>query len=341
MSEAVPGAGAGDNVSFVWNVWWTRYALHHSSQSLFFTPLLLHPFGANLTQHTLTLLPALAVSWIANPVLAQNVLIVGHILLNFVCMYALAYRETRHFPASLLAAVVFGWSPFVSAHLQGHFNLIAAWVIPLTALAVSVGCENPSWRRGVLIGILIGCIAYVDYYFLVYAVALTALFLLDGVLTIERTHAGRARWQRAALRILLALLVCDGLIVGWILVTGGTELQLSTLRVSIRSLTNPLSGAWLLGLVWLALYGTRALRIRGSIAKVRERVPVAMGIALAASVILVPLAIRAVSLWQSGRTRRNGTSGAARRPESTSRRWHWAIRSASFTDRPRAGCTRP
>ena len=44
----------------------------------------------------------------------------------------------------------------------------------------------------------------------------------------------------------------------------------------------------------------RALRIRGSISKVRERVPVAMGIALAASVILVPLAIRAVSLWQSG-----------------------------------------
>ena len=57
-------------------------------------------------------------------------------------------------------------------------------------------------EEGRTIGILIGCIAYVDYYFLVYAVTLTALFLLDGVLTVERSHAGWPRWQRAALRFL-------------------------------------------------------------------------------------------------------------------------------------------
>jgi hypothetical protein len=300
MSVAVPGAGAGDNVSFIWNVWWTRYALQHPGQSVFFTPLLFHPFGANLTQHTLTLLPALAVSWIDNPVLAQNILIVAHIFLNFASAYALAYRETRRVPPSLLAAVVFGWSPFVSAHLQGHFNLIAAWVLPLTALATLVACERPSWRSGAFVGILIGCIAYVDYYYVIYAVALTGLLLLHGALTVERVHAGWASWQRVVIRSLLGLLVCDGLIAVWILVTGGTELRVPVFRVSMHSLTNPLSAAWLLGLAWLCLYAIRVLRIRGHASKARERIPIAAGAAMAAGVVLVPLAIRALSLWHAG-----------------------------------------
>ncbi len=300
MSVAVPGAGAGDNVSFIWNVWWTRYALQHPGQSVFFTPLLLHPFGANLTQHTLTLLPALAVSWIDNPVLAQNVLIVAHIFLNFASAYALAYRETRRIPPSLLAAVVFGWSPFVSAHLQGHFNLIAAWVLPLTALATLLACDRPSWRAGALVGILIGCIAYVDYYYVIYAVALTGLLLLHGALTLERVHADWAPWQRVVIRSLLGLLACDGLIAAWILVTGGTELRMLAFRVSMHSLTNPLSAGWLLGLACLCVHATRVLRIRGHASKARERIPIAAGAALAAAVILVPLAIRALSLWYSG-----------------------------------------
>ena len=149
MSEAVPGAGAGDNVSFVWNVWWTRYALHHSGQSVFFSPPLLHPFGANLSQHTLTLLPALTVSWIANPVLAQNVLIVGHILLNFRLDVRPRLQGDPTLPGVAPRRHRLRLVAVRSAHLQGHFNLIAAWVIPLTALAVAVGCDNPSWRRGV------------------------------------------------------------------------------------------------------------------------------------------------------------------------------------------------
>jgi hypothetical protein len=28
---------------------------------------------------------------------------------------------------------VFGWSPYIGAHLLGHFNLVAVWVLPLGA----------------------------------------------------------------------------------------------------------------------------------------------------------------------------------------------------------------
>ena len=59
LSTVIPGSGAGDNVTFVWNVWWMRYVWHHSGQTFFFTPFLFHPVGTDLTLHTHTALPAL------------------------------------------------------------------------------------------------------------------------------------------------------------------------------------------------------------------------------------------------------------------------------------------
>ena len=178
LGAATPGAGAGDNVGFIWNVWWTRYALSHGLNPLS-CPLLLYPFGADLTLHTHTLLPALAVSFVENPVLAQNLLIFAHLFLNFVCAYALALRETRHRGAAVLAGLIFGWSPYVAAHLNGHFNLIAAWVLPLAALVTLWANEGRGIRRGLLLGAVLGAIAYVDYYYFIYA-SLLALLLTLG-----------------------------------------------------------------------------------------------------------------------------------------------------------------
>src|SRR5258707_6395095 len=87
FSTAIPGAGAGDNVTFVWNLWWMRYVLHHPGASFFSTSFLFYPFGADLTLHTHTALPAF-VAAVAGPsslVASQNVLIVLHLYLNFVC----------------------------------------------------------------------------------------------------------------------------------------------------------------------------------------------------------------------------------------------------------------
>ena len=179
LGAAIPGAGSGDNVVFVWNVWWTRYALTHGLDPLS-SSFLLYPFGADLTLHTHTFLPALAVSFIANPVLAQNALIFAHLFLNFFCAYALAMRETRHRGAAVLAGLIFGWSPYISAHLNGHFNLIAAWVLPLAALVTLWANDRPGVWRGVVVGVVLGAIAYVDYYYFIYASLLSLLLTAPG-----------------------------------------------------------------------------------------------------------------------------------------------------------------
>src|SRR4029078_4769566 len=120
------GTGAGDNVTFAWNIWWMRYVLHHPGSSFFWTTMILYPFGADLTLHTHTALPAL-VAAVAGPssiIAAQNVLIVLHIYLNFACSYALGYTVTGRVVPAMIGATIFGTSTFVWAHLLGHFNLI-------------------------------------------------------------------------------------------------------------------------------------------------------------------------------------------------------------------------
>jgi hypothetical protein len=69
FQSGLPGASLGDNVAFVWNVWWIRFAIHQS-QPLLFSPLLQFPFGADLTLHMHTALPALLVAGVSSPLLA-------------------------------------------------------------------------------------------------------------------------------------------------------------------------------------------------------------------------------------------------------------------------------
>ena len=66
---------------------------------------------------------------------AYNVLFLVTIFLNAACAYALVLRITREWLPSVFGAVVFAGSPFVGAHMNGHFNLLSAWTLPLVALA--------------------------------------------------------------------------------------------------------------------------------------------------------------------------------------------------------------
>src|SRR5215208_19078 len=75
LSNRLPGEVAGDNLSFLWNLWWMRQA----GTGFFFTPLLFAPFGTELALHTHTALQgALAATLLRSIdiVAAQNVIIV-------------------------------------------------------------------------------------------------------------------------------------------------------------------------------------------------------------------------------------------------------------------------
>jgi hypothetical protein len=255
LSTHLPGSAAGDNVTFLWNFWWMRAALG-SSAPFFHTTHLFAPVGTDLTLHTHTALPAFAGATLFGslPVItALNVTILASVFLNGFCAYLLGWRITRDHGAGIVAGLVFAGSPFIAAHLHGHFNLTTAWTIPLFALAVSEAITRGSARWGVAAGLLLGATAYIDYYFVVYETVLAAcLFAFEArawsVGRAEITARSR-RWAR----IVGVVLLLEATTIAVIAITGGFTIGLGAARLSMRSLFNPLQAFWILLAAWLWL----------------------------------------------------------------------------------------
>ncbi len=295
LSIVVPGAGAGDNVTFVWNVWWMRYVLHHSGQTFLFTPFLFYPVGVDLTLHTHTALPALLGAAWSSPIAGQNAVIALHIYLNFLCSYAVAQRLTGGVLSSLAAALIFGTSAFVTAHLNGHFNLIAAWTLPLVCLLALNARDRPSWIRGVFVGLALGPTAYIDYYLFVYGVCIVALFWMSENLRLSLKTEPYARSR--FLVGLLSLLILDAIVIAAILVFPGDRLDIGPIHVSVRSVRNPITVAWILLLVMI--FSSARVRLRPGIDAKHSRNALIASIATAV-VLLSPLLIHAAAVWRSG-----------------------------------------
>jgi hypothetical protein len=253
LATHVAGGGHSDNVNFLWNFWWMREALG-SDERFFFTPYLFAPHGTDLTLHTHTALSAFAgataLGWLT-PLAALNVTIVASLVLNAVCAYLLAWRITGDRAASTIAGLVFGASPYLAAHLNGHFNLTSAWTLPLFALAAcsamdSVGGPKRSARHALVAGMILGLTAYVDYYYVIYQIALLACAfgLAAGDWSLVR-RGPTPRSLRAA-RVCAAIALVDVAVILFILSTGGFVATVAGVRILARDVFNPLQVLWVL-----------------------------------------------------------------------------------------------
>jgi hypothetical protein len=302
LHTAIPGAGAGDNVTFVWNLWWMRYVLHHPGYSFFSTPFLFHPFGVNLTLNTHTALPAFVAALLGpdSLIASLNLLVVAHVYLNFVCMYALAYTETRHRPAAVVASLIFGCSPFVGAHLTGHFNLIAAWIVPLVCLVAFHTFARRPMARAALLGAVLAGAAYLDYYLFVFATGLVVVRWIARSFTLSLRPAQASIVRRRALWSILALLAVDLLVIAWILLTKGGRLEIGPVQVSVRGVGNPITFAWILVLAYVTITWASRLRVTFRLRPAHFSPRVFLVAVAVTMLLLTPLLVNAAQLWAEG-----------------------------------------
>jgi len=300
--SVVPGAGIGDNASFLWNVWWMREAPTIGGGGFFHTTYLLAPGGIDLTLHTHTAFQA----WIGATLLrhlsvieAQNLVILGSLALNGFCAYLLAFDRLRRWWPSVAAGWIFGAAPYLGAHLLGHFNLISAWGLPLFTLLWLRTLESKRLTPAVLSGLTLGVIAYTDYYYFVYACAIA---LCLGV-TATHPAAIRVRSPRATrLRWLLGIvLVIDLLMVAGIALGGGTVWTLAGLTISMTRTDNPLTVAWIapLAIAWFT-WPLSISRSPGAAQRISVVLRPASFAFVVAGACTLPLLWRAASLWTSG-----------------------------------------
>src|SRR4029077_10413075 len=138
--------------------WWVRHGLAPRGLEYFHTTYLFYPFGTSIANHPHTALPAIVAATLLRPVsivTAQNLLLLAYVFANMSVMYALAWDITRHLTASVLAALVFGLSPYLAVHLLGHFDLVAAWVLPAFALALRRAVRQRSNAAAVAAGLVL------------------------------------------------------------------------------------------------------------------------------------------------------------------------------------------
>src|SRR5262249_17479193 len=136
---------------------------------------------------------------------ATNGVLLVWLTLNGWLVYLLAWDRTGDRLASLVAGVIFGGSPFVFTHLLGHFNLIAAWGLPLFLFCRLRARERTHAGWAVFAAISAVAVAYTDYYYLMYCAMLTAGVI--GWPIVPLRLAWRRTVARGALRRALLILL--------------------------------------------------------------------------------------------------------------------------------------
>ena len=293
LGDALAG-GPGDNYSFVWNLWWMRHVLATPGLPYFHTTFLFNPFGTTIADHPHTALPALIAATLLKPatlVAAQNLLLLFYVFGNLAAMYALAWTVTRHLAGSVLAAIVFGLSPYVAVHILGHFDLVAAFTIPLFALALH-RCA------GVAAGLLLAATSYIAYYHVVYLLFFAIVYLVASVdpIRVSRRSVPQLRAARVLRHLLWIAAAACGALALEIVISGGWSLWIVDRAVPVHAPQNALTAAWICAIAAAILTWRPALALAADVGFTsRPAFAVAWRLAAAFAVGSTPL------LWEAGR----------------------------------------
>ncbi len=313
MGDAIPG-DAGDNYSFLWNLWWMRHVLATPDLGYFHTTYLFYPFGASIANHPHTALPALVAATLlgrTSIVTAQNLLLLGCVFANMASAYALVWDITRHVRAAIAAGVVFGTSPYLAAHLLGHFDLMAAWLLPAFALLLRRALDNESNRAAAAAGIVFAATAYTAYYYVVYLSLFAAVYTAAWLDAIGVSWEPRAQTAgiRLARSILAGGVAVSASIAVWI-ISGGHVLFIRPFAILGRTPQNVLT------LMWLCLIGCAVLTWRPLVT--RRLVPAARthrALLVAFQIASVFVIAAAPLLWEAARVMARG--------EYVTQVYHW------------------
>jgi hypothetical protein len=254
LSTHLPGP-IGDNMLSLWNFWSMRTALA-TGNDFFYSKYQFAPVGIDLTLYTHTALQALVGATLLGSlplVTALNVTILAALALNGLFAYLLAWRLVHDRVAAIVAGIIFACSPYLSTHLNGHFDLIGIWTIPLFALVILEALEG-SLAWAVLAGVVVGMTAYVAYYYAVYQLAILACLLVfaawDWSIQVRPGRQGHRRW----LMFVIAALALDVLAIVVTVTTGGFDTRIGPIRLAMHDTFNQRQIFWVLAVLALWMW---------------------------------------------------------------------------------------
>jgi hypothetical protein len=190
----------------MWALWWTRRALLVLGQSPFYTPYIFYPEGVTLLFHPLDVsdgLLAIPLYSLLGSDVAYNLIILLSFVLGGWGSYLLAFYLTGRRGASLIAGLVFAFSPYHFLRLDlGHLNLSTVQWIPFYALFLFKFVEQGRKRSALLAVFFLILNALNSWYYVIYCGLLSLAVVLrptTGAYT-ERTSVSTTRHSPFAIR---------------------------------------------------------------------------------------------------------------------------------------------
>ncbi len=172
----------GDNLEYVWKMWWFKHALLDLGVSPFFAPDVFYPFGypvalsETTVTHTVLGLP-LTVLW--GEVASYNTMIVCSFVLSGYGLYLYLRGMGCGVAGSFIGGAAFAFCPYRMSHLgAGHLPLMGTGWIPLLLLALEWLIHKPNGWRGALVGVCYALTALSSWYYAVMVGAFAGLYLL-------------------------------------------------------------------------------------------------------------------------------------------------------------------
>lgn len=240
LSNRITGDPAGDAGAYVWNAYVFSYNLANGQPVFSTDRILAFTREASLALHNNSLiLSALAAPFIPalGVVASFNVALILVLILNPFCAYLLARHETKDEGPSWIAGALFGFSPFLSARLEGHMSLATAFGLPLVLLAARRAMRVDTKAAWSLVGGALALCAASDPYYLVFGVLAVGVVWSYERVGVERIESAGFKWL---MRGAVALTAVSLAAVLWIILTGGGRLSLGPFNVGIRGLYTPI-----------------------------------------------------------------------------------------------------
>ncbi len=193
LGTAIIGPFHGDNLEYVWKVWWVKHALLDLRQSPLIVPHIYYPYGYPLAygeitpSHTYLGLPLTAL-W--GPVATYNLFILASFALTGLFTYLYVRKLTGSAPAGVVAGMVFAFCPYRMARIAGNLPLVDTHWLPLTLLFLDRFLGRRRWQDAALAGLFFAAMTLSSWYYLAMFGLLLPVYLLA-----RGRMALRANWK--------------------------------------------------------------------------------------------------------------------------------------------------
>lgn len=238
----VTGPPGGDTGVYIWNLWVFRHELL-SGHSPFTTDTILPLTGrVDLSLHNHTVfadLLSLPLQTSLGVVETFNIVYLINVALCGWGLFVLARKVSGGVAEAWLAALFFACCPFLVARGAAHFSLAAAAPLPFFLFWLITAWETRRARDAAFTGVMMAWAAYSDPYYAVYCALFVVAWFVHAIATVHVTGWTRPTMVR---RVIDGLIVAVAAAVATVGITGGRQVSIGPLAISVKSFYTPVLG---------------------------------------------------------------------------------------------------